>query len=222
MTIHMHALAAAAAATLLATAAPARANVNELAIGTGSRSLRSDSANAVTADNLDGGELGYARALKLGYHEVRVWATASFGWAGATGTMFQTLATKLDEQSLGVGVRARYRLHPRVAVSGRVALGTTHAALELTQAGRRLSDGGWGATTTAALGLELTAITTPRFKLGARFEYGYVAAQGVELAPREEMTSTDANVIMLPAIDASLGKLDLGGRFFTVSLVSQF
>ncbi|HWU90045.1 MAG TPA: hypothetical protein VN253_22435, partial [Kofleriaceae bacterium] len=156
---------------VLAAAAPARAgDRNELTLGSFNRALRSASANAVTDDNLGGGALTYARDLRLQpVPGLAVWATGSFTWAGAAGSMFQTLTTEIDALGLSAGARARYRLHDRIAASARVDLGAARTSLRLEDTmGHTAGDARWGAIATAALGLDLLAIIGPRFSLGLR------------------------------------------------------
>jgi hypothetical protein len=206
-----------------ATASPARAgDRNELALGSWNRALRSPSANAVTEDNLAGGALTYARDLRLQpIPGLAVWAVGSFTWAGAEGTMFRTLATDVDVLELSAGGRARYRLHQRVVLGARLDLGTARTSLRLEDSmGHTAADTRWGGIATAAAGLDLLAIAGPRFALGLRLELGYTAAFAPALtaSPGE----SDGDTILLPMQEASLGHLDLGGRFFGFSFVSQF
>jgi hypothetical protein len=209
---------------LAAAAAPARAgDGNELTIGSWNRALRSPSANAVTDDNLAGGALTYARDLRIRpVPGLAVWATGSFTWAGAGGTMFRTLATDVGVLGLSAGGRARYRLHDRVAASARLDLGAARTRLRLEDAmGRAAADARWAGIATVAVGLDLLAIAGPRFALGLRAEVGYVAARAPALTASPD-SGDDDDVIRLPMSETSLGHLDLGGRFFGVSLVSQF
>ncbi len=209
-----------------AAAAPARAgDRNELTFGSWNRALRSPSANAVTDDNLVGGALTYARDLRIRpVPGLAVWAVGSFTWAGATGTMFQTLATDVGVLGLSAGGRARYHLHGRVALSARLDVGGARTSLRLEDAmGHTAADKRWGGLATAAVGLDLLAIAGPRFTLGLRAELGYAAAFAPALtASPDGDGDEDGDVIRLPMSEASLGHLDLGGRFFGVSLVSQF
>ena len=207
-----------------ATATPARAgDRNELTIGSWNRALRSASANAVTGDNLTGGALAYARDLALRpVPGLAVWATGAFTWAGAEGVMFRTLGTEVDVLGLSAGGRARYHLHERVLVSARLELGAARTALRLADVmGHTASDARWGAIATAAAGLDLLAIAGPRFSLGLRAELGYTTASAPALTATPDGDG-DGDTILLPRAEASLGHLDLGGRFFGISLVSQF
>ena len=207
-----------------AAAAPARAgDRNELTLGTWNRALRSASANAVTDDNLAGGALTYARDLRLQpIPALAVWAVGSFTWAGAEGSMFQTLATDVGVLGLSAGGRARYRLHERVGASARLELGAARTRLELADAmGHTAGDARWGGIATAAAALELLAVTGPRFSLGLRAELGYTAASAPALTASPD-GGGDGDAILLPMSAASLGHLDLGGRFFGAALVSQF
>jgi hypothetical protein len=209
---------------LAAAAVPARAgDGNELTIGSWNRALRSPSANAVTGDNLVGGALTYARDVRIRpVPGLAVWATGSFTWAGADGTMFKTLATDIDVLGLSAGGRARYRLHDRVALSARLDLGAARTSLRLEDAmGHTAADARWAAIATAAVGLDLLAIAGPRFSLGLRAELGYTAASAPALTAAPDRGGDD-DVIRLPMVEASLGHLDLGGRFFGVSAISQF
>jgi len=206
---------------VLASAAPALADAhNEVSIGSYSRAMHASSANAVTSDSLGGGVLGYARELDLGLMpRLQTWATAGLAWGGADGTMFSTLTTELDTLSLTVGGRARYQVFRRLAAGARVDIGTARAALTLREGNRELSDHGWGGTTTAAASLDLLGFAGPDFKLGLRLELGYTMTSAIELAPAE---ANDASMIQLGMSQASLGHLDVGGKFFAFTMLSQF
>ena len=209
------------ALTLMAAAASsAYAGNNEVTSGSYNRALRTSSANAVTDETLGGGQLGVARSLRLDlYPKLEVWATAGFIWGSAEGTLFQTMTTEIDSYGFTLGGRARYALHRHVHLSGRLDLGPSHQSLTIHGNGHTVSDGAWGATVTAAVGLDLMIVAYPRFAFGFRFDLGYVMANGVVLSPHEEGDSTK---IELDAKQASIGKLDLGGKFFAFSVLSQF
>ncbi|CAN5923356.1 hypothetical protein BH11MYX3_BH11MYX3_21600 [soil metagenome] len=206
---------------VLAAAAPALADPhNEISLSSYARALRSSSANAVTADGLFGGALGYAREIKLGLMpRLETWATGNFSWGGADGTMFSTLTTEVRTLSFTVGGGARYFVFDRLAVGGRLDVGTARAALTLEEGSRSLHDSGWGGTGTAAASIDMLAIAARSFKLGLRFELGYSMTTAIDLAPSE---ANDASTIQLEMSQASLGHLDMGGRFFSFALMSQF
>lgn len=204
-------------------AATAHAERNELAFGGSARALRTTSANALTDDGLGGGTLAYARRLDLELLPgLELWPEAAFGWGAAWGTMFQTIETELDTLSFTLGARARYMVWRRhVAATARVDLGTVRAAVALRDAnGRGAADHGWGATTSAAAGLELYVIRKPTFGLGVRFELGAVAASPIELTAKPVEDRGD--MLSLDTMATSLGSLNLSGPFFATSLVGQF
>src|SRR5437016_14138617 len=92
-------LVTAAAATTATATAHADTNHDELWLGGGTRALRTASANALTAENLSGASLGYARDLGIGLAGVpglAVWAEAGMITGSAKGTMFQPMATDLS------------------------------------------------------------------------------------------------------------------------------
>ena len=203
----------------LAGAAHADAK-NEVSFGSFDRALHASSANAVTKDSLGGGVLGYARSLELGLSpRLQTWATGGFAWGGANGTMFSTLTTELDTLSFTAGGRARYAVWNHLQVGGRVDVGTARAALTLREGNRELYDKGWGLTASAAASVDLLAWSTPGFQLGVRFELGYTITNAIELAPAE---ANDSSTIQLEMSQASLGHLDLGGTFFSLTVLSQF
>jgi len=206
---------------MLVASTAAAEPANEVWLGSYTRAMHASSANAVTKDSLGGGTLGYARSLDLvdlmpGLH---TWATGGFAWGSADGTMFSTLTTELDTLAFTFGGRARYDVWRHLAVGGRIDLGMQRAALELTEGDRHLSDSGWGMTSTAAASLDLLLIASRSFKLGARFELGYTLTSAIALAPAE---ANDESTIMLSSSQASLGHLDLGGKFFSFTVMSQF
>lgn len=206
---------------VLGAATPSFAGDNELSIGPSTRALRSDSANAVTANSLGGGALAYARHLPLELPQLAVWGVATMGWGGADGTMFQVLDTEVDTTTYTLGARARYALHRHAIATARFDLGMARTALELRDmSGRSASDSGWGGVSSAAIGMDVFAVVSRRFSIGLRFELGYVTATAVELTPRA--SRPDEDVLRLPMSSASLGELDLGGRTFSMSVISQF
>ncbi len=206
---------------LCAAASPALADTNEVSIGFAGRSLRSGSANAVSDDNLAGGELTYARGLPLTIPgAIGLQAIAGFNWNSVSGTMFNTMQTDVDSTGFTVGLRARYALLSRVVLNARVDLGMNRTSLDLEMAGRTFSDGRWHAMTRGSLGLDVYAVQSQRLSIGARLEAGYVLATDVDLAPREE--TGDGETIMLPETQASIGSLNLGGRYVSISFVLGF
>lgn len=206
---------------VLAAAGPAAADAhNEVSIGSYTRALRTSSANAITNDSLAGGVFAYAREIDLRLVPgLETWATAAFAFGGVDGTMFSSLTTDLSTQQFSFGGRALYSVLRPVAVGARLDLGPSRAALALTEGSRRLSDSGWGVSTTAAVSVDVRALSFPRFKLGMRLELGYVLASKIELAPAE---ANDSSTIQLEMSQASLGHLDLSGRYFSATIASQF
>jgi opacity protein-like surface antigen len=206
---------------LCAAASPALADDNEVSIGFTGRSLRSNSANAVSDDNLAGGELTYARGVPVELPgDVGIQLIGGFNWNSVSGTMFNTMQTDVGSTGFSVGLRARYAIHKRVVANARADLGMNHTSLDLEMNGRTLSDAKWHAVTRGSLGVDVYAAQTNRVSVGARFEFGYVLATEAELAPRED--TSDGETIMLPETQASIGGLDLGGRYFSVSFVLGF
>ncbi|NVB77219.1 MAG: hypothetical protein HOV81_02385 [Kofleriaceae bacterium] len=213
----------AACLILLAASTAHAGGANEFNIGSSSRGLHSDSANAVTADSLGSGNLGVGRTLDLELVPgLQLSAIGNFAWGGADGEMFQTMSTELDTLSLTVGGRARYPLRTRyIVATARLDIGMARAAVAIRDdADHTASDSGWGATSTAAAGLELYAVSTTKFKLGIRFELGYTATSNVELVATPETGSE--GTLQLAMTAASLGSLDLSGSFLGFSVVSQF
>jgi hypothetical protein len=206
---------------VLASAGSALADSpNEVSIGSFNRAMRASSANAVTSDSLGGGTLGYGRSLDLGLMPgLQTWLTGGFAWGGAEGTMFSTLTTELETRSFSIGGRARYNVWDHLAVGARLDIGHTRAELKMKEGSRTLSDSGWGGTSTAALSLDLLAYAGPSLKMGVRLELGYTLTSAIELAPSE---ANDESTIQLEMSQASLGHLDLGGKFFSVTVLSQF
>jgi len=137
---------------------------------------------------------------------------------GADGTLFQTMASAIDMVGFTAGARAAYALHRRVSLNGRLEVGTARTDLSLHAQGHTVSDAAWGGIATAAAGVEVLAIARRRFSFGARLELGYVAATAPSLSPRAEGDGT----LELATMQASIGHLDLDGRFVMVSLLGQF
>jgi hypothetical protein len=210
---------------ITAMALPATAygdtNHDELWIGGSARALRSPGANALTDDNLAGTSFGYARDLGIPLlPDLAVWADAGMTIGAADGTMFQTVSTEISTIGLTGGLRARYQLHRLIAASAHLALGAQRARVAIRDnTGASASDHGWGTIAQASAALDLFAVARPPFGIGLRVELGYVAARAIELTPRR---GTSSDVLMLPADDRALGRLDLSGPTFAASLVGQF
>ncbi len=211
-----------ASCLVLAATATADAGNNEVTVGSFTRALRSPSANALTEDSLDGGSIGYARHLPFEVApRLELWGAATMLFGYADGTMFQTLTTELEVQQYTVGARARYALHRRVVGNARIDLGTARAGIDLRDPeGHSATDSGWGAITTGSLGLELLAIAHRRFSLGFRLDLGYVVASGIELTAKS--AGGDEDTLELDRMESSLGHLELGGRFFSFTVLSSF
>ncbi len=192
---------------------------NEVTLGSTDRSLRTASANAVTSENLGGVQLGVARQIHLGLvPNLQIWGAIGFASTSAEGELFG-MPTEIDALDLTFGGQARYVLHRNFAVTARLELGPSKTSLSIEGNGHRVSDGRWGAIATGAIGVDVFLIAFPRFSLGARFEMGYTAHSGTALSPAE---GTSEDMLVLSESQASIGELDLGGRFYTFSLLSQF
>lgn len=204
-------------APVIAPALAAAETNDEITMGSSIRALRSDSANAVTSDSLGGGHLGYARELPIdlvpGLH---LWATAGLGWGNATGMLFGTMTTEIDTVALTAGGRAVYTLHPNLAVSGRLELGSARTELTLDDT---LSDAAWAGVASSAVAVDLALLARPQIAIGLRFELGYVTATAPALAPRGPR---EEDTIVLPEMPSSFGSLDLGGRYVSFSLLTRF
>ncbi len=200
----------------------ASADGHEITFGTDARAMRSSSADALTGDALVGAHLELGRALDLGLpHHLVVWADADAIWSGAKGTMFDEFATTLFSTTLTGGLRLRYQPIRNLGISAGVAFGAQHASLTLTDStDHEADDGAWGAVARASVKLDLLAVDKPKFGLGIRGELGYLAAQGVELVPKQQRA--DDGTLYIPMTEASLGHLDLGGPYVNISLLTQF
>jgi len=207
-------------ALLLLISTTAYAGSNDVDYGPTTRALRSPSADALTGASLDGGALGYARDLGLQLpRRLTLWAEAGFAYGEAHGLMFQSVSTDIGNLALTVGARARYRLLDHLALDARLDVGRSHTSLTLAQNAVTAEDGAWSNLATAAVGVELLAIASPRFSLGVRVELGYAKTSAVALSPH---TDHDGDTLTLMTTSASIGHLDLGGPQFGVAIVSQF
>jgi hypothetical protein len=206
---------------LLSAAATAHADGHEMWIGESARALRTSSANALTDDGLFGGSAGYAYLIGRDIvPHLELWAHGAIGGGTATGEMFQTLDTEIHAFQMTVGGGVRYELHPRVAALARLDVGTLRAAVAIRDdAGHSACDHGWGAMTSAGVGLDLYAIRRPRFSLGLRFELSAVATSSIPLTATPD--SADGDTLQLDMTAAPLGSLNLSGPSFAFSLVGQ-
>lgn len=210
-------------AMLVLTSAAGAEPAHVITYGGTVRALRTDSANALTEDSLAGGQLGYEHALGRSLlPDLSLWATGTFGWGFADGTMFQTLTTDISTFTFAVGGRADYPLFHWLHGTASLDLGTSRAAVGLRDdMGHTAADSGWGVVTQGKLGLEiLLARERSRFKLGLRFELGYVATSPIALTATPESGSD--GTLQLDMDAASLGSLNLSGKVFAASLSGQF
>jgi hypothetical protein len=206
----------------LTTAAHAEVQ-HEAFVGSHIRALRTSSANALTEDSLVGPVFGYAYRLPLEVTpKLDLWGTGMFTIGFADGEMFQTLDTHTSSLQMSGGVRARYALWREVVfANARLDLGAQRIGVALEDADDHVArDSGWGATSTAALGLEVNPLALRSFSLGFRVELGYVATQAIGLTAKSNGAPEDT--IELDRMAASLGHLDLGGRYFSFTVTSRF
>ena len=194
---------------------------NEASMGPFTRAMRSDSANALTSDSLAGGGFGYARRLPLGLHGLEVWGTATMLIGTFDGEMFHTITTHVGTVGWALGGRARYPVWRFIAATAKLDAGVQRVHLELDDmADHTADDSGWGATTSAAIGLEMVPSWLSRFGLGFRAELGFVATSAIDMNAHSTGAPDDTN--QLDRMAASLGSLDLGGRFFAFNIVGRF
>ena len=189
---------------LVSTAAHAD---TEISLGSDVRALHTSSANALTEDSLWGGHVMVAHALLPD-----VWVTGSAGIGGATGTMFG-MSTSVVQEAFSAGVRGRYHLAGPVWAIAHADLGVSNTDIKLEDPSyQTLSDHAWAPLASGALGFELGG--------HFRFELGYVACAAVELTAKTNRA--DDSTIRLPMTQASLGSLDLSGRYASASWLVRF
>jgi len=215
------------AAALSATAAHADPDHIEVSVGATARALRSPSANALTAGDLDGTTVGVARDIgrDLGIdsdlgavHALSLWAEAGLVASSATGTMFQTLSTSIDGVAVTGGLGARFRLHRLLGLNLHAGLGAQRARVAISSGSTTAYDHAWGMLAQASAALDLFAVRRP-FGLGVRLEAGYALAQGIALTPHTDEPG-DARPLAMTA--AQLGRLDLSGPAAAISAFGQF
>jgi len=202
----------------------ANANPYELSIGGSTRALRSTSADAVTADSLDGGVATVARALPISpLPDLEISAEAGVRWGSAHGTMFQTMETTLDQIDLTLGARARYALLSHFAATAHAAFGPARTALELDEATAtaQLSAKGssWSAMVEAGAGIEAMANPRTFLECGARFEVSYIEARPAAIT--FDSGSGDAS-LQINRMTSSLGHLDASGPLASLVLWARF
>lgn len=207
--------------TLLLLTSTAHAGTNEITLGSSSRTLRSASANAITADSLGSGRLAYAHDLGLDLApKLRVLVEGALTWGSASGTLFQTATTDLTTFGLLVGARAEYRVYRHLTAGARLDAGTGYADLTLREDGHSAADSRWSGLVDAAIGVDALAVQRKRFSLGVRVELGYAIQHVPPLAPQR--ADGDDTAIKLEMMGASLGHLDLDGPYLGLSAVSSF
>ena len=204
-------------------AGTAHADVDhEILIGSHIRSLHTSSANALTDDSLAGPVFGYAYRLPLHLPKLQLWGTGTLLIGIGDGEMFQTLETSINTLQMSGGLLARYALWRNFLVANaRLDLGAQRIDVSLEDMDDHVArDTGWGATSTAAIGLELNPLAFRSFGFGFRIEYGYTVNQGIELTAKSKGAPEDT--IELDRMAASLGHLDLGGRYLSFTVTTRF
>ena len=197
----------------------AHAGNNEVSIGSSNRSLRSDSANAITPDNLGSFELAYGRRLDLPLvPSLELWATAHYSYGALDGNLF-SMATEADSHVLTAGGRARYFVLSHLAATARLDVGTARTSLTVEGQEGDVSDAGWGGVLGGAVGVDLLVVAKSAFSCGFRFDLGYVAMTGVALAPA---AAKNPDMLEIDTDQASVGHLDLGGRYASLTFLAQF
>lgn len=211
-----------ALAVLLLTGTAVADVHHEAHVGSFVRALHAPSANALTEDSLLGPDFGYAYRLPVDTGRLELWGSGSLVFGSVAGEMFQTLDTETRMMQLTAGVRARYPLWRRfVLANARLEAGAQRLALFLEDAmDHTARDSGWGAVGTAALGLELQIVPARSWGLSLRFELGYTATQAIDLDARSDGPPDDT--IELERMAASIGHLDLGGKFFQWTITTRF
>lgn len=209
---------------VLLSAGVASADNHELLVGWQDRSMRAPSADAVTGDNLGGASIGYAHVLPMSpVPGLELWVGGGMELGAAEGEMFQTLTSELSSVAFVATARARYPLWGPVLATARLSLGAANTSLSLTdESGMKVSDSSWGTTGTAAAGLDvMISHDMPILRsLGARLELGYTRASAPALTLRPD--TPDDGTLRLPMTEASIGHLDLSGRFIAITCFSEF
>jgi hypothetical protein len=211
-----------ALAILLLTTSAAAEVRHEVHVGTFIRALHASSANALTEDSLLGPDFGYAYRLPIDTGKLQLWGSASMVFGNVSGEMFQTLDTEVRMGQLTAGVRARYPLWRNIVLANaRLEAGAQRLGLFLEDGmDHTAQDTGWGAVSTAALGLELQAVAMRSWGISLRFELGYTATQAIDLDARGG--GPPEGTLELERTAASIGHLDLGGKFFQWTITTRF
>ncbi|MBV8757317.1 MAG: hypothetical protein JO257_08590 [Deltaproteobacteria bacterium] len=187
----------------------------ELSLGSTDRALHSSSANALTDSSLIGGQATVAHLLLP-----NVWVTGSASIGGTSGTMLQ-MTTSVVQEAFQAGVRGRYPIAGPLSAIARADAGVSNTDLTLDNASyQTLTDHGWAPLASGALGFELAGRLNPGIEMGFRFELGYVACAPVELSAKTH--PADDGTIRLPMSQASLGSLDLSGKYAAASWLVRF
>jgi hypothetical protein len=199
----------------------AYAGNNEVSFGSSIRALPSSSADAITPDSMAGPAFTYARALDLDLpiDGLRLWAQASFEGGMATGTMFQTMQTDVSAVMVTAGAMLRYKVVRNVFANARVAFGGEETVLRLTDPmGNTARDHSFVGVARGSGEVDVMFVDKPRFGIGLRVEFGYLAAGGAGLVPHR----TQDDTLKIPLTEASIGHLDLSGPYATIGVMSQF
>jgi hypothetical protein len=178
----------------------------------------------VSSDPLAGARLTIGRSLTqvtTRHRPLELGVFARWTTGGATGTIFQDLATQVGQHQLTAGVRLDAPLVWRTRLVAQAELGMARTALAVTAGDMTVvDDHAWGMCAAASLGGDLALLDGPRFRLALGVDLGYTVASAADL--RALPGDRPAEDLSIPTTFASIGKLDTRGITYAFSIRGSF
>jgi hypothetical protein len=205
---------------LLLLARPAQARPYELAVTGGAVVAPSDSMDAVSSSHvMSSFSLGAATPLS---HEL-LWLTARVTFEGTSADDFGAFRARYGDTSLDLGLRASWRLAPRVRLFAGAEAGVIRESfrLEPDAQGQTLSDSAWAVCFGGAAGVDVPLVSwgkEGRMGLRAELGYRYVPGMGVALSP----DAPSDGRLHLPTQPSGVGTIDSSGAMVRVGAIVQF
>ncbi|HET6611194.1 MAG TPA: hypothetical protein VFG83_04365 [Kofleriaceae bacterium] len=211
-----------AAAVMTAGAPFAAAERIDLSVGPATRWMSSASVDPIS-DRDSSAFVSTVLGVRVAKVDAGPWVTAevSYDHGGLSGDLFSSLDTRLSLDTVTAGLKISQPLFTAVSAFARGGMGLAHGHLAMSSVARpdmSASDGDWGGTTFAAVGLE--ARSTTLVQVGFRAEVGYAKGQSLSFDAARERDDDD--VLHIPTAGAAMGELDTDGVTLRFALVLAY
>lgn len=192
--------------------------------GTQFRWWNSESAAAIAPGSMTGTQILVGRHLTrfTARGGLDLGAFVRLGGGSASGQLFQTLETHIDQTTITGGVRLDARLWRQLHLVGLVELGAAHTSVTIGDelgAMAPVDDAAWSYAAYSTVGLEFVALRR-RVHLAVRIEAGLAMMQDIALTAYPRTRPDDE--LSIPTVYAGLGDLDTSGRTLGFSVRGGF